>query len=78
MDPIELLLLNQTSLHALLDAYTLLAGIGNGYTNALLSKSNFTKEEAQASFLKLDKQARDMVGEALTVYLNQKEDGDKT
>ncbi len=78
MNPMDLFILSQMSLSALVDAYTLIAGIGNGYTNALSEKSDLTKEQIQELFLKLDKQARAMVGDALTIYLNEKKDGDKT
>lgn len=71
-EEMELMMLDGLTLKAVTDAYATLAGVANGYTNALVKKGGLTREEAKQRFLKIDKKARDMVGEALTAYLSEK------
>lgn len=77
MNEFDLLIMEDIAFNALIDAYTMIAGVGNGYTHALSEKTTLSKEQIQERFLTLDKKARDTVGDALSIYLNQKE-GDKT
>lgn len=68
--------LDRFTLKCLINLYSTLAGLSDGYISSLTRNLGYSHEQAQKALLEMDAEAQKKVSDAFQIYQKEKEEGE--